>query len=532
MVKEIEAFSGLQALRLEGNTVGVQAAEAIAKALRNKKDLEKCYWSDMFTGRLRSEIPPALISLGEALMSAGACLTELDLSDNAFGPDGVRGIEDLLKSTSCFTLRELRLNNCGMGVGGGKILAAALIECHQRSSEQGTPLRLKVFVAGRNRLESEGATALSRAFKLMGSLEEIHMPQNGITHSGVTALANALQDNPHLRVINLNDNTFTSKGAKSMAQGLKDLRNLEVINFGDCLIRSEGAIALAETLKEGLPSLKELNLSFGEIAEEAALKVASAVQHKSQLEKLDLNGNCLGEEGCESLKELMKSFNLDEILGSLSGKMRKNHTGWWQHSHNPQKTSLSWTSAALNNECLILPAILLHLQTSTTMPCTSVVDVSAFLGFPTAEKLMKLGPNRAMLIQQEVDVTDADKTTQVFLKIASLYKDGDNIKELVLTCVDTLLRKAFNSPSFQKEQFMSSLLILLGLIKSEDKLKPVHVVPGHLLTLEHVVRQDYFPKQQISILLVFFSRPNQIMESCSSAHLTLKETLENLDPGS
>lgn len=54
-------------------------------------------------------------------MSAGAQLTQLDLSDNAFGPDGVRSIETLLKSKACYTLQELRLNNCGMGIGGGQV---------------------------------------------------------------------------------------------------------------------------------------------------------------------------------------------------------------------------------------------------------------------------------------------------------------------------------------------------------------------------------------------------------------------------
>lgn len=54
-------------------------------------------------------------------MLAGARLNVLDLSDNAFGPDGVKGIEKLLKSTACYTLQELRLNNCGMGIGGGKV---------------------------------------------------------------------------------------------------------------------------------------------------------------------------------------------------------------------------------------------------------------------------------------------------------------------------------------------------------------------------------------------------------------------------
>lgn len=61
------------------------------------------------------------ISLGEGLITAGAQLVELDLSDNAFGPDGVRGFEALLKSPACFTLQELKLNNCGMGIGGGKV---------------------------------------------------------------------------------------------------------------------------------------------------------------------------------------------------------------------------------------------------------------------------------------------------------------------------------------------------------------------------------------------------------------------------
>lgn len=318
VIKEIEDFDGLEALRLEGNTVGVEAARVIAKALEKKSELKRCHWSDMFTGRLRSEIPPALISLGEGLITAGAQLVELDLSDNAFGPDGVRGFEALLKSSACFTLHELKLNNCGMGIGGGKILAAALTECHRKSSAQGKPLALKVFVAGRNRLENDGATALAEAFGIIGTLEEVHMPQNGINHPGVTALAQAFAINPLLRVINLNDNTFTEKGAVAMAKTLRALRQVEVINFGDCLVRSKGAVAIADAIRGGLPKLKELNLSFGEIKREAALSVAEAVADKTELEKLDLNGNMLGEEGCEQLQEVLEGFNMAAVLASLS----------------------------------------------------------------------------------------------------------------------------------------------------------------------------------------------------------------------
>lgn len=41
-MKEIEEFKGLEALRLEGNTVGVEAAQAIAKALETKSEFKVC----------------------------------------------------------------------------------------------------------------------------------------------------------------------------------------------------------------------------------------------------------------------------------------------------------------------------------------------------------------------------------------------------------------------------------------------------------------------------------------------------------
>ncbi|XP_043956600.1 ran GTPase-activating protein 1a isoform X1 [Gambusia affinis] len=539
IVKDIEEFEGLQALRMEGNTVGVEAAQAIAKALETKSDFKRCYWSDMFTGRLRAEIPPALNSLGDALMLAGARLTVLDLSDNAFGPDGVKGIEKLLKSTACFTLQELRLNNCGMGIGGGKILAASLIQCHKQSSEKNEPLSLKVFVAGRNRLENDGATALAQAFQLMGSLEEVHMPQNGINHPGVTALASAMQHNPRLRILNLNDNTFTEKGAVAMAQALKHLHGIQVINFGDCLVRPEGAKAIAESVSEGLPILKELNLSYGEITADAALAVVEAVKNKDQLEKLDLNGNYLGEDGCKAVKDCMEGVNMISLLGSLSDDEGEPEDDEDEDEEDndeddeeddddddeddvdeeeiEEEEEEEENSSSNNN------------KPSTPVSAPRPPDVSSFLSFPSPDKLLKLGAKRALLVQQQVDVTDARKTAEAFLKIASVYKEeNDDVKNAVLDTIDALLSNAFSTPSFQGYSFVSILLVLLGLIKSEDKIKPVVVVPGHLHALEHVVRQDYFPKENVAVLEAFMSRSNKSLESCGNARIGLQSTLQRV----
>lgn len=91
-------------------------------------------------------------------------------------------------------------------------------ECLEKSTPLETPLRLQTFIAGRNRLEYLSTAALSKAFEKIGTLEEIAMPQNGITWKGVTALAKAIELNPLLRSLNLGDNTFGKKGAFAMAE--------------------------------------------------------------------------------------------------------------------------------------------------------------------------------------------------------------------------------------------------------------------------------------------------------------------------
>ncbi|KAJ3607934.1 hypothetical protein NHX12_024985 [Muraenolepis orangiensis] len=517
LVWEIAQYQGLRALRLEGNTVGVEAAQAIAKALETKEQLEKCHWSDMFTGRLRSEIPTALRSLGSGIMSAGARLSELDLSDNAFGPDGVRGVEQLLRSPSCHSLKLLRLNNCGLGVGGGKILAEALTECHRRSSALGAPLRLQVFVAGRNRLENEGATALAQAFQLMGSLEEIHMPQNGINHSGVRALASAAQHNPGLRVLNLNDNTFTKRGSLAMAQALRHLRNVQVINFGDCLVRTEGAIALSAVLREGLPVLKELNLSYGEITEAAALLVAQAVLEKPQMEKVDLNGNCLGEEGCDLLREAMEVMDRADMLASLSKQNGVNCNG-----------------------------------NSPSCKLQSPTEIASYLGSRSSEKDVDcedMRPGREL----QVDVDDPERAVDLLLKISSVESS-----QAVLEAADAVLKTVLSASLLQSHCFLTTLLVKMGLLKGEGKVNRVHVcvlqgegkvnrvhvcvlqgegkgegkvnrvplVSAHLSCLIHAVQQPYFHQHHALLLHTVLSRNGKAPKSCSNALESLQEVLK------
>nr|XP_032825970.1 ran GTPase-activating protein 1 [Petromyzon marinus] len=548
VVTAIQKCEHMEALSLEGNTIGVEAAKAIATALAEKPHFQRALWSDMFTGRLRTEIPPALTALGNAMVTSGARLVELDLSDNAFGPDGVRACDTLLRSRACFSLRTLRLNNCGMGIGGGKILAEALSECHRASAAEGKPLALRVFVAGRNRLENEGASALAKAFMAMGSLEEVHVPQNGINHAGITALAKAFAKNPELRVLNLNDNTFTERGALSMAEALKVLKKVEVINFGDCLVRSVGAKAIAVALKDGLPHIKELNLAFGEINMDAAMQVAEALETKSFFKTLDLNGNCIGEEGCELLRGTLETINKEHVLGTLSddegsegdedgeddnedeeeddGSEEEEEEEEGEGEEDEEEVAGEENGEAgeesRDGELQVRGVAL-------TPKVAARPDASAFLTFPSPEKLVSLGPQRSALLLQSVeeDVHNPDKVVETFLKLSSVYKPETVVQCAVFESADALLQRAFQMANFQ-QAFMSSLLIHLGLIKSEEKVKPVSNLQGPLATLEHVVKQQYFPRSLLPILKVFMSKTNKILEQCEPARNSLLQTLSSV----
>lgn len=59
--------------------------------------------------------------LSDGIITSGANLLQLDLSDNAFGPDGVKAIDKLLRSKACYLLETLKLNNNGLGIGGGEV---------------------------------------------------------------------------------------------------------------------------------------------------------------------------------------------------------------------------------------------------------------------------------------------------------------------------------------------------------------------------------------------------------------------------
>ncbi len=78
----------------------------------------------------------------------------VNLSDNAFGPAGIKSFDFLLRELK--SLKTLKVTNCGLGPEGGEMIAQALAD--------NKDLRLVQFSAGRDRLENKGITALAGVF--------------------------------------------------------------------------------------------------------------------------------------------------------------------------------------------------------------------------------------------------------------------------------------------------------------------------------------------------------------------------------
>jgi Ran GTPase-activating protein 1 len=275
--------------------------------------------SDIFTGRLISEIPPALTAICDSLVEITS-LIELNLSDNAFGGRSVDPIVPFLTHNRSF--QHLKLNNNGLGPEGGAVLAGALLESARLSEAEGTKSNLRTVVCGRNRLENGSAPVWADAFAAHGTLVEVRMPQNGIRMEGIIALARGLSECPNLQYLDLQDNTFTEDGSLSgveaWAEALPSWPELSILNFSDCIISSEGEVPrIISALGDGSnPKLHTLQLQNNNLEGDSFAVLAKAIsEHLKDLRLLELQWNETVDDDDESLALL------DESMKARGGKV-------------------------------------------------------------------------------------------------------------------------------------------------------------------------------------------------------------------
>lgn len=325
---------------VSGNTFGVEAAKLLASEIKQLKNLQVraipmqlllklthsgtqlVDFSDIFTGRLITEIPDALSALCDALIGLPH-LEEVNLSDNAFGGRSVAPMVPYL-STSHDTLRVLKLSNNGLGPEGGSVIAQALLDS---ANSKNTPSKLEVVQCGRNRLENGSASLWAEAFKAHGSsIREIRLYQNGIRMAGVVALANGLSHCVNLETLDLLDNTATQgnkgiDGSRAIGLGMKKWPKLKELQLSDLRLMPKGALAICSALAEGSsPQLEILKLTSDQLDATCFEQLVKAVkQHCKSLKLMELDENRCSEEDevVIQLREALDANGCGEAMAEI-----------------------------------------------------------------------------------------------------------------------------------------------------------------------------------------------------------------------
>ncbi|KDN45218.1 RNI-like protein [Tilletiaria anomala UBC 951] len=319
-LEELRAIENLEEIHLGGNTLGVGACQALAKELEQKRSLKVADFADIFTGRLISEIPSALRALCDALVSHES-LVEINLSDNAFGGRSAEPMVNFLENNHHFSV--LKLNNNGLGIEGGTIVAKALLRAAEKlKTDGGKPSQLRTIICGRNRLENGSAPYWAQAFAAHGGLEEVRMFQNGIRMEGIQELTTkGLAFNPNLRVLDLQDNTATLKGSRAIAACLACWPKLQELNLSELLLKPKGGQRIFATLAQGSnPALKTLQVNYCDLDRTALTELSSAIEgHLKELEHVDINGNWVDEEDdcIEAIKKALAKWGHENALQEL-----------------------------------------------------------------------------------------------------------------------------------------------------------------------------------------------------------------------
>ncbi|VDK52188.1 unnamed protein product [Anisakis simplex] len=508
VVSAIQSKAYIETVELKGNSLGVAAGECIAEALQSHAELKQALWSDLFTGRLKTEIPPILKSLCDAMISSGVRLVELDLCDNAFGPIGAEGIENFLESPSAYSLQTLKLNNNGLGAGG-KIIAKSLKQCWLNAKQDGCEFALKTFIAGRNRLENPGATALADAFKTIGTLEHISMPQNGIKSGGIEALAASLENNRNIKVIDLNDNTFNVSGARAMAKVIPNLRQIQVINFGDCLCRNDGAIAIVSSLNSSIHlHLEEVNLSGNELNADIAEKIIRVFDKAAfRLKSLSLHTNNLGHR-FDELKQYFHNVDLGEESddqGSLEDEED------YSESEGDEEES---DVEVVDKEVELTGTAAVRTQPENAISCSiSEHDLTAFELQPSITLLNFFVSRSDMLIdilRNDLEGRSQDEAASFLNSLAVLI--GENMKnnELInkiTSLADAILRVAERTkryPLSATQQICNLLLAYAGAVQCERvESAPKSNLQGLICLFAALIKKGHFVEMLPTIKFYF-----------------------------
>ncbi|KAK6455124.1 uncharacterized protein RJT20DRAFT_129826 [Scheffersomyces xylosifermentans] len=315
-LKELNALKDVKKIDFSGNTIGIEASKSLSEAILTHKDtIVEINFSDLYTGRLNTEIPQSLEYLLPSLLKLPN-LKLINLSDNAFGLQTIDPIEAYL--AKAISVEHVILSNNGMGPFAGARIGGSLFKLAKAKKAAGKG-SLKTFICGRNRLENGSINYLAVGLRNHEDLQVVRLYQNGIRPAGISKLVEkALALTKKLQIVDLQDNTITAKGATKIANALEKWEDLVELNLNDALLKSKGSLEVVEALKKGeaKKDLKSLRLQYNELEADSLEALVDVIEKKlPNLKVLELNGNRFEEDSkfVEKINDIFEDRGFGEL---------------------------------------------------------------------------------------------------------------------------------------------------------------------------------------------------------------------------
>lgn len=152
----------------------------------------------------------------------------LDLRENAFGPDGVANLCEVLPGSA--RLKQLYLSGCGLLTKGTSAVFHAL---HHNFG-------LEALSIGDNDCGDSAGEAIAGFLRANQKLRSLDISENGIGLDGITAIAKGLSKNRTLVFLGLQWNDIDNEGAHLLAEVLATNSTLRSVHIVGTAITEEG----------------------------------------------------------------------------------------------------------------------------------------------------------------------------------------------------------------------------------------------------------------------------------------------------
>ncbi|CAE8738874.1 unnamed protein product [Polarella glacialis] len=172
------------------------------------------------------------------------------------------------------------------------------------------------------------AEALTEALESSSTVIDIYLDGNGITDQGVECLAEFLEKSGSVVQFSLYNNSVTDAGATRLARSLACCAQLQTLDLRENAVADAGASALAEALERGaaLQFLLLKDNDVGDDGAKRLAEAVRRCGSGGPLRQLDLESNKITALGSTALKEVRESTKKEIQCGYQKSEVRQQHT--------------------------------------------------------------------------------------------------------------------------------------------------------------------------------------------------------------